>query len=325
MPRIARMVVGGEKTAYHIMSRTALDGFPFGDVEKDELVKIIKKISKLFFVEVFGYCVMSNHFHVLAQTIPEQYFSDEDIVARLKAHYGKGLEISEEQVDKYRKKLSRLSNYMKEIKQAFSWYYNKRHDRRGTLWGERFKSVIVENGETLINCLAYIDLNPIRAGLVKRPEDYRWNSIGYHIQTNNKDNFLSMDFGLKEFGPSEICSAVTSEFHGASIKSKKGRIQQYRRYVYEAGALEHPEKGQAKVIEQNIVEKERKKDFEITRTDRFRCRTRYFSDSGIIGSKEFVFNTYLQFKGLFQSRHEKKPKRVKGLSGIYSLKRLAEA
>jgi putative transposase len=309
MPRIARMVVGGEKTAYHIMTRTALDGFPFGDVEKDELVRIIKKVSKLFFVEVFGFSIMSNHFHILAQTIPEHYFSDEDIMARLKAHYGKGFEISEGQIDRYRKKLYRLSNYMKEIKQAFSWYYNKRHDRRGTLWGERFKSVIVENGETLINCLAYIDLNPIRAGLVKRPEDYRWNSIGYHIQTNNKDNFLSMDFGLKEF----------------NVRSKKERVRQYRRYVYEAGALERPEKAQAKVIEEAIVEKARKKDFEITRADRFRCRTRYFSDSGIIGSKEFVFNTYLQFKELFQSRHEKKPKRVKGLSGIYSLKRLAEA
>jgi putative transposase len=60
---------------------------------------------------------------------------------------------------------------MKEIKQAFSWYYNKRHNRRGTLWGERFKSVMVESGQTLINCLAYIDLNPVRAAIVERPED----------------------------------------------------------------------------------------------------------------------------------------------------------
>jgi putative transposase len=59
--------------------------------------------------------------------------------------------------------------------------------------------VIVEKGETLINCLAYIDLNPLRAGLVDRPEDYRWNSLGYHVQTGNKDNFLSLDFGLIEF------------------------------------------------------------------------------------------------------------------------------
>ena len=63
-------------------------------------------------------------------------------------------------------------------------------------------------GEILFNWV-----NPIRAGLVERPEDYRWNSIGYHIQTGNKDNFLSLDFGLLEFGPGEIRSAVTSELH----------------------------------------------------------------------------------------------------------------
>jgi hypothetical protein len=69
----------------------------------------------------------------------------------------------------------------------------------------------------LINCLAYIDLNPLRAGIVSRPEGYRWNSIGYHIQTGNKDEFLSLDFGLKEFGPGGIRSAVTSELHPSTI------------------------------------------------------------------------------------------------------------
>jgi hypothetical protein len=73
-------------------------------------------------------------------------------------------------------------------------YYNKRHHRRGYFWGDRFKSVIVDKGETLVNCLAYIDLNPLRAGIVDRPEDYRWNSLGYHLQTQNKDQFLSTDF-----------------------------------------------------------------------------------------------------------------------------------
>ena len=89
---------------------------------------------------------------------------------------------------------------MKEVKQAFSVYYNRKYGRKGTLWGERFKSVIVENGETLVNCLAYVELNPIRAGIVKKPEDYRWNSLGYHVQTGNKDGFLSLDFGVAEFG-----------------------------------------------------------------------------------------------------------------------------
>ena len=309
MPRTRRLVNGEEKTAYHIMSRTALDGFPFGDVEKDELVKIIKKFSKLFFVEVFGFCIMGNHFHLLIQMFPEHYYKDEEIRKRCKAHYGEDFEVSDEQIVDYRGKLSSLANYMKEIKQAFSWYYNQRHNRRGTLWGERFKSVIVENGETLINCLAYIDLNPLRAGIVGRPEEYRWNSLGYHVQTSNQDNFLSTDFGLKEF----------------NVKSEKERIRRYRRYVYEAGAINRSgQDARVKVIGDKILEKERKREFELSRNDRFRYRTRYFTDSGIIGSKEFVSKNYQRFKDVFMSKREKIPKLVSGLDGVYSLKRLTE-
>ena len=131
----------------------------------------------------------------------------------------------------------------------------------------------------------YIDLNPLRAGLVDRPEDYRWNSFGYHLQTENKDQFLSTDFGLKEF----------------NVKSPKKRIRRYRRYVYEAGAISRPDKMQAKVIDEKVVAKERKKDFAISRISRFRYRTRYFTDSGIIGSKEFVSENYQRFKHLFYS------------------------
>ena len=75
----------------------------------------------------------------------------------------------------------------------------------------------------------------MRAGLVERPEDYRWNSLGYHVQTGNKDNFLSLDFGLREFGPGEIRSAVTSELHWASVLDPEERLKGYRRYIYEAG------------------------------------------------------------------------------------------
>jgi putative transposase len=60
------------------------------------------------------------------------------------------------------------------------------------------------------------------------------------------------------------------------------------------------------------------------RSDRFRYRTRYFTDSGVIRSKEFVSKTYVRFKHHFNSKNEKKPKPVKGLSGVYSLKRLSE-
>lgn len=129
------------------------------------------------------------------------------------------------------------------------------------------------------------------------------------MQTNNQDNFLSTDFGLQEF----------------NVKSKKERVRRYRRYVYEAGAVNRSDKMQAKVIEHKVIAKERKKEFEITRISRFRYRTRYFTDSGIIGSKEFVSENYQRFKHLFYSKNEKRPKPIKGLDGIFSLKRLVES
>jgi len=115
----------------------------------------------------------------------------------------------------------------------------KGHRKKGYFWSERFKSVIVEQGETLINCLAYIDLNAVRAGLVKRPEDYRWCSLGYHMQTGNKGRFLSLDFGVAEFG----------------VKSAKERLRRYRKFVYEKAALAGLEKERAKNFELGKVDK----------------------------------------------------------------------
>jgi hypothetical protein len=76
------------------------------------------------------------------------------------------------------------------------------------------------------------------------------------------------------------------------------------------------------VIEQGLLEKERNKNYEMMRTDRFRSRTRYFTDSGIIGTKLFVAENFRRFKHLFQNCREKTPKPIKGLDGLYSLKRL---
>jgi len=60
MPRIARLVVKGEPAVYHVISRTALDGFVLGDIEKDFLLKLIKRLSSVYFSEVLGFCVMGN-------------------------------------------------------------------------------------------------------------------------------------------------------------------------------------------------------------------------------------------------------------------------
>ena len=75
----------------------------------------------------------------------------------------------------YLRRMGDLSTYMKELKQWISRVYNKEHNRKGTLWEERFWSCLLEdNAETLTSVAAYIDRNAVRAGIVERPEDYRW-------------------------------------------------------------------------------------------------------------------------------------------------------
>jgi len=103
----------------------------------------------------------------------------------------------------------------------------------------------------------------------------------------------------------------------------KERFRQYRRYLYEAGAITKSDGRSRGVIDQRILEKERAKNYEISATHRFKNKSRYFTDSGIIGSKEFVSENYQRFKHIFHSKHEKKQKPVKGINGLSSLKRLS--
>lgn len=142
----------------------------------------------------------------------------------------------------FREKLSNLSEFVREIKVNFTRFFNRRHGRKGYFWGGRFKSVIVEKGETTINCLAYIDLNPVPPAWLKNRRTTDGAHLGYHVQTNNKGNFLSTDFGLKEF----------------DVRSEKERVGMYWRYVYETGAIRPAHRQYAKSIEKKVITKERK-------------------------------------------------------------------
>jgi REP element-mobilizing transposase RayT len=191
MPRIARLLIDSESTLYHVMSRTALDGFPMGDKEKEYLLNHIKRYSKLYLVDIIGFSFLDNHFHILLKMHPGDHYSDKEIKDRYTQFYDDDLNFKNDDIQYYRDRWSSLSCFMSELKLRFTRFYNRCHNRRGFFWGGRFKSVIVDKGETLINCLAYIDLNPVRAHIVEKPELYRWCSLGYLIQTGNKDKLLN--------------------------------------------------------------------------------------------------------------------------------------
>ncbi|WP_462323670.1 transposase [Desulfoplanes sp.] len=303
MPRIARFVRSDMPTVYHVISRTALDGFPMGTAEKDYLLGVINRLSRFYFVDVLGFCIMSNHFHLVTRVYPVEHFSDDVVRDRLERWFPEGRVFGDQTVEKFRERWSSLAEFVKDIKLGFTRYYNKLHGREGYFWGGRFKSMIVQNGYSLVNLLAYVDLNPIRAGIVKRPEQYRWCSLGYHVQTGGRDGLLCMDFGMKEWGEREPAQIM----------------RKYRQFVYETGAVDT---GKGKPMDAQIVKKERKKHFELKRFELFWYRTRYFSDAGILGSKEFVREVFDQVKHLLKSKDERKFTSLAGAQGVYSMKRL---
>jgi REP element-mobilizing transposase RayT len=307
MARIPRLLLRGESATYHVVSRTALQGFVLGDVEKDLFVRLLRRLAGVYFAELFGFAVMGNHVHLLVRMRLPDEFPDEEVRRRFSLYYGeaRAQTLSDAQLPFYREKWASLSEFVKDVKQSFSRQYNKTHGRRGYFWSERFKSVLVDSGDTLVNCLAYIDLNAVRAGIVDRPEKYRWCSLAHHVQTGNADGLLSTDFGLRPFAD----------------LSDDDRLRQYRKFVYEVGSL--PSEKGARIADTALAEEERS-DFRLSGLNRFLYRTRYFTDSGVIGTKEFVARCACLFEGHFACRHAKRPRPISGLDGVYSLKRLAE-
>jgi putative transposase len=189
-----------ESYTYHVMSRTCGGEVLFDDVEKEALKRVLCRLAEFSGVRLVTYCIMKNHFHALVE-VPKreiwlERFAGAEGETRLLDHlrvlYSKayvdylraeiadlrkqGLEaLVQTKLAGIKRRFCDLSIFVKEVKERFSRWFNKRRERKGTLWMDRYKSVMVEGrGEPLHTMAAYIDLNPVRAGLVDDPKDYRW-------------------------------------------------------------------------------------------------------------------------------------------------------
>ena len=196
MARIARIKAEGE-AFYHVVSRIANKAFLLNDAEKKRVfVNMMHRAADFSGVDVITYVVMDNHFHLCVK-IPEREgeVPESEILRRVGVLYGKdrrdALErrlagcreegddaAADAELAKLRLRMGDLSEFMKTFKQWVSQWYNSNYGHEGTLWGGRFKSVLVEDGRYLRNLAAYIHGNPIRAGLVARAADYEWSAPG---------------------------------------------------------------------------------------------------------------------------------------------------
>jgi len=182
---------------------------------------------------------------------------------------------------------------MKELKQRFSIWYNRSHRRSGTLWGERFKSVLVQDDPgALVTIAAHIDLNPVRAGIVSDPVEYRYCGYGEAI------------------GGSKIARRGITRLMGS--RSSWGRaIKRYRVIVFGKGYVRDAAKGNAGVD----VEKTREilnTGGHVSRNQALRCRVRYFSDGAVLGSKEFVQGYFESHRDRFGAKRRDGTRKLRG-------------
>ncbi len=143
MPGRTRMYLPG--LPYHVIQRGNNRETCFIEPENYQFyLHLWQELSVRYGVQVHAYCLMTNHIHFLAT--PDNETS--------------------------------LSNTLKVVGSRYAQYINKKYKRTGTLWEGRHRSSLVQTECYLLTCMRYIELNPVRANMVLRPEEYRWSSYG---------------------------------------------------------------------------------------------------------------------------------------------------
>ena len=352
MSRGPRWLAGWRKSAqkpvfYHVISRVVERRLAFGPEEKEKFRTMMRMQEKFAGCRVVSYCLMCNHFHLLLEVPPmaDGGLSDEELLTRLSAIYSEAFvaEVAKELTDartakyvseagldeavaaihqRFTYRMHDLGEFMKGLLQRFSQWFNRTQSRTGHLWEDRFKSVIVEDGVAAKTICAYIDLNPVRAGMVKDPADYRWSSYGEAIGGGAKGNGKTARAGLVR-----ALRAHQGVMADAGLWAS-GVSREYRKLLM-AGAPEKTSESISKDgslitkvlrkgISKEAAEREREKDGEISLGKMLRCRIRYFTDGAVIGSRAFVNEAFAQSRERFGAKRKDGARRLKGVAGVAS-------
>jgi len=162
MPRIARLLA--INYPHHITQRGNNKETVFFDEEDRKFyLKLLKKYSHQWNFDIWAYCLMPNHVHILA-------------VPRKEESFARGIGATN---------------------LVYTQYFNHRYKRSGRLWQNRFFSAIIEKGSYLWYVARYIERNPVRANIIKRAEDYDWSSAKAHL-LKREDDILSGESWLEE-------------------------------------------------------------------------------------------------------------------------------
>lgn len=297
--------------AYHCISRTVNGEWLFEDVDKEILRRQLWQVADYCGVQVITYTIMANHFHVLLNVPRREPVPDAELLRRYKVLYPKPtkyqtarLAVVEaelagngpEAVAWRRRQLALMgdvSQFMKLVKQRFSIWFNKSHRRFGTLWAERFKSVLVECEERVRQTVAaYIDLNSVRAGLVTDPKEYRFCGYAEAVA-----------------GGAAAREGIRSVTGGRAWDEAQAH---YREVLFGRGAGIRAEAASISAAElQRVIDEGGR----LPLTAVLRCRLRYFTDGAVLGSRAFVDEQLARYRQKTGRRERTGPRALPAWTG----------
>jgi REP element-mobilizing transposase RayT len=313
----------------------------FGERECEAFRMYLRMYENFSGCRVLSYCLMSNHFHILLEVPPRPAggLSDEQLLQRLAGLYTEAFvaEVAAELAEarkqvaagvaeeavvvgrihaRFTYRMHNLSEFMKGLLIRFTRWFNRTQHRTGTLWEERFKSVIVESGIAARTMAAYIDLNPVRAGMVQDPADYRWSSYGEAIGGGRKGNgkkareglvrayFCDQGVGFEAERWPEV-SRLYRRLMGLALGKRPGQAESRRRSQTAATVT----KNTAEMLESEDNETVLK---DLGLAKMLRCRVRYFTDGAVIGSKEFVNEAFARSRERFGAKRKDGARAMRG-------------
>ena len=270
MARMARIKMDGEAAAYHVYGRVcgSPGEFPLSNpLCRKTLIDMIRHYSTAYCCQIAALNCMGTHYHAVVQFEAYHTLTPEELRERALLLYPNSSDELDEwpkaKWDRLQERLFDVSEFMRNLHSAFARFYNKTYRHHGRFWADRFKSTLLENTQSMLDAMLYVELNAVRAGLVERPED--WKGCSLYLREAGQDDWLL---------------PLTSLFD----KTNKRALSEYRSLVYYRGAV--PTKPGQVAISQRIIQEEEARGFKVSGI--YSKRLRYFVDGLVIGSEAFV-------------------------------------
>jgi hypothetical protein len=285
------------------------------DDEREIFRHILRKAAVFSGVKILTYAILSNHFHLLLEVPAQPMLDEAELIRRIRAFYGaleasrckerwaewrkNGLALlADREQDGLRRRMGDISPFMKLLKQCYSISYNHRHSRVGTLWEGRYASILVESESRALSVVAaYIDLNPVRAGIVKDPADYRWS--GYGEACGGSPAARQGILALLAVGQQEL--------------TWSDALATYRKSLYTQGEERRDDTGrlQRTGFSPEVASEVLEHNGKMPLTALLRCRVRYFKDGLAFGSRAFVESVFERNRAHFGVKRKTGARRMR--------------